>query len=173
VNAAGLEADRIAALAGIDVGAAGYRQHPCKGDYFSIAPRLGAVTRHLVYPLPVPGGLGVHVTLDLGGRYRLGPDVEYVDSPRFDIDPAKAERFAEAARSYLPELEPEDLAPDFAGVRPKLQGPGEPFRDYVIEEGSKHGAPALINLIGIESPGLTAASAIAKRVSALIGDVLS
>jgi L-2-hydroxyglutarate oxidase LhgO len=113
----------------------------------------------------VPGGLGIHITLDMGGRFRLGPDVEYVQEPRYDVDPAKAEAFAESVRRYLPELRAEDLAPDFAGIRPKLQGPGEPFRDYVIEEASPHGAPGLWNLLGIESPGLTAASAIARRVA--------
>jgi L-2-hydroxyglutarate oxidase LhgO len=168
VNAAGLAADRIAALAGVDIDALRYRMHPCKGDYFSVAPALGALARHLIYPVPVPGGLGIHITLDLGGRFRLGPDVEYVAEPRYDVDPAKAEVFAESVRRYLPELRAEDLAPDFAGIRPKLQGPGEAFRDYVIEEASPHGAPGLWNLLGIESPGLTAASAIARRVAAEI-----
>jgi len=168
VNAAGLEADRVAALAGLDVDALGYRQHPCKGDYFAVAPRLGPLTQHLVYPVPVPGGLGIHVTLDLGGRFRLGPDVEYVPEPHYAIDASKAEKFASAVRRYLPELETADLTPDFAGVRPKLQGPGEAFRDFVVEEGSRHGAPGLVNLLGIESPGLTASSALARRVAALL-----
>jgi L-2-hydroxyglutarate oxidase LhgO len=168
INAAGLEADRVAALAGIEVDGAGYRQQPCKGDYFSVAPKLGALTQHLVYPMPVPGGLGIHITLDLGGRYRLGPDVEYVDAPRYDVDPAKAAIFAEAVRRYLPEIEPEHLAPEFCGIRPKLRAAPSEFRDYVIEEGSAHGAPGMINLLGIESPGLTASSAIARRVAALL-----
>jgi L-2-hydroxyglutarate oxidase LhgO len=165
VNAAGLAADRIAELAGVDIDALRYRMHPCKGDYFSVAPALGALAQHLIYPVPVPGGLGIHITLDMGGRYRLGPDVEYVEAPRYDVDPGKAEAFAESVRRYLPELRAEDLAPDFAGIRPKLQGPGETFRDYVIEEASHHGAPGLWNLLGIESPGLTASSAIARRVA--------
>lgn len=168
VNAAGLESDAIAALAGLDVDGLGYRLHPCKGDYFAVAPGLGTLTRHLVYPVPVPGGLGIHVTPDLGGRYRLGPDVEWVDAPRYDVDPAKADRFASAVGRYLPELTAADLAPDFAGVRPKLQRPGEAFRDFVVEEASGHGAPGLVNLIGIESPGLTAAGAIAREVARLI-----
>jgi L-2-hydroxyglutarate oxidase LhgO len=165
INAAGLAADHVAALAGIDVDAHQYRQHPCKGDYFSVAPRLGALARHLIYPVPVPGGLGIHITLDLAGRFRLGPDVEYVDRPRYDVDPRKAEAFAESVRRYLPEMRAEDLAAEFAGVRPKLQGPGAAFRDYVIEEASRHGAPGLWNLLGIESPGLTASGAIARRVA--------
>jgi L-2-hydroxyglutarate oxidase LhgO len=105
------------------------------------------------------------VTLDLGGRFRLGPDVEYVEEPRYEVDAAKAEAFAAAAGRYLPEIRAEHLTPDFAGVRPKLQGPGEPFRDFVVEEAGQHGAPGLVNLLGIESPGLTAAGAIAERVA--------
>jgi L-2-hydroxyglutarate oxidase LhgO len=108
------------------------------------------------------------VTLDLGGRIRLGPDAEYVDGVRYDVDPRKADAFAKAAGRYLPGLRAEWLAPDQAGVRPKLAGPGEPFRDFVVEEGSADGFPGLVNLIGIESPGLTAAPAIARRVVELL-----
>jgi L-2-hydroxyglutarate oxidase LhgO len=168
VNAAGLDADGVAALAGVDVDDAGWRQHPCKGDYFSVAPALGALTEHLVYPMPVPGGLGVHVTLDLGGRYRLGPDVEWVDQLDYTVDPAKAETFAAAARRYLPEILASDLSPDFAGIRPKLQSAGGAFRDFAIEEGSARGAPGLVSLLGIESPGLTAAASIARLVAAQV-----
>jgi L-2-hydroxyglutarate oxidase LhgO len=167
INAAGLESDRIAALAGLDVGRLGYALHPCKGDYFAVAPSLGTLTRHLVYPVPRAAGLGIHVTLDLGGRYRLGPDAEYVERPDYSVDPAKAVAFARAAQRYLPEIRPEHLSPDIAGVRPKLQGPGEDFRDFVIEEASAHGAAGLVNLLGIESPGLTAAGEIAERVAEL------
>jgi len=166
INAAGLDADRVAALAGLDIDALGYRQYPCKGDYFVVAPSRGVLCRHLVYPVPVPGGLGIHVTLDLAGRARLGPDVEYVETPRYDVNPDKARAFAESVRRYMPSLRDEDVSPDFAGVRPKLAGPGVAFRDYVIAEASAHGAPGLWNLIGIESPGLTAALAIARRVAA-------
>ena len=164
INAAGLQADRIAELAGIDVDAANLRHHPCKGDYFAVAPRLGALTRHLVYPLPVPGGLGIHVTMDLGGRYRLGPDVEWLDEPSSEVRPEKAEVFAEAVRRYLPEIVADDLAPDFCGIRPKLQHPGGEFRDFHVAEASPLGAPRLVNLLGLESPGLTAAGAIARAV---------
>ena len=168
VNAAGLEADRIAALAGLDTVELGYRVWPCKGDYFSVAPALGALTQHLVYPVPGQAGLGIHVTLDLGGRYLLGPDVEYVDRISYDVDPAKAERFASAVRRYMPEMRAEYLSPEMAGIRPKLQAPGEPFRDFVIAEESAHGCTGLVSLMGIESPGLTAADAIAERVVALL-----
>jgi len=169
VNAAGLAADRIAALAGIDVDAAGYRQWPCKGDYFSIAASAGHIAERLIYPVPHGAGLGVHLTLDLGGRYRLGPDAEYVEAVSYAVDPGKAGAFAAAARRYLPEIEADQLAAEGAGVRPKLAGPGVEFRDFVIAEESSRGLPGLVNLVGIESPGLTAAGAIAARVADMIG----
>ncbi len=169
VNAAGLAADRVAEMAGIDVDALGWRIRWCRGDYFSVAPALGALTRHLVYPVPSGGGLGVHVTVDLGGRFRLGPDARWVDEISYAVDPARAAAFARAARRYLPEIRAEHLAPDFAGIRPRLTGPGEPLRDFVCAESSALGAPGLVNLLGIESPGLTAAPALARRVADLLG----
>lgn len=169
VNAAGLAADRVAALAGIDVDARGYRLHYCKGDYFALAPGAPLRFTRLVYPVPAGAGLGIHVTFDLGGRVRFGPDAEYVDRVRYDVDPAKAEPFAQSVRRYAPAVRSEWLAPDYAGVRPKLAGPGEGFRDFVVAEESQAGLPGLVNLIGIESPGLTAAPAIAARVVELLG----
>jgi L-2-hydroxyglutarate oxidase LhgO len=163
VNAAGLDAPRIAALAGIDVDARRWRQHLCKGDYFRLATRHAGLVRHLVYPVPAQAGLGIHITFDLGGKLTAGPDVEYVDRVRYDVDPSKAARFGAAVRRYLPDVRDEDLEPDYAGVRPKLAGPGEPFRDFVVEEEG-----GLVNLVGIESPGLTAAGAIALRVAELL-----
>ena len=168
VNAAGLASDRIAALAGLDVDALGWRQHPCKGDYFALAPGAPLRFHRLVYPVPAGAGLGVHVTLDLGGRVRFGPDAEYVERLDYAVDPDKAERFARAAQRYLPSLRAEWLSPDQAGIRPKLAGPGEPFRDFAIDELSAHGLPGFVQLAGIESPGLTAAPAIAERVAALL-----
>jgi L-2-hydroxyglutarate oxidase LhgO len=168
VNAAGLWSDRVAELAGLDVDALGWRLHWCKGDYFSAAPGLGRLTRHLVYPVPVHAGLGVHVTLDLGGRCRFGPDTQYVESLSYEVDPGKAASFAEAVRRYLPEVRPEHLQPEMAGIRPKLQGPRDPFRDFIVAESGEHGAPGLVHLVGIESPGLTASASLARRVAALI-----
>ena len=165
VNAAGLGADRVAELAGLDVDALGYRQHPCKGDYFALAPGAPLRVTGLVYPVPGAAGLGIHLTRDLGGRSRLGPDACYVTEPHYDVDPAKAESFAEAASRYLPGLRAAWLSPDGAGVRPKLQGPGEAFRDFVVAEESARGLPGLVNLLGIESPGLTAAGALAEEVA--------
>lgn len=171
VNAAGLDASRIAALAGLDVEALGLRQKPCKGDYFTLAPRYTGIAEHLVYPVPVHAGLGIHITFDLAGRIMAGPDTEYVSELRYDVDPAKAAVFGAALRRYLPGVRDDELSPGYAGIRPKLQGPGEPVRDFVIEEASRHGAPRLINLIGIESPGLTASEAIADVVAGLIAGI--
>ena len=168
VNAAGLHADRVAGLAGVDVEAAGYRQHPCKGDYFALAPGAPLRFGGLVYPVHGAAGLGVHVTLDLGGRVKFGPDASYVATLDYAVDPGKAEAFAEAAGRYLPGLRAEWLSPDQSGIRPKLQGPGDAFRDFVIAEESARGLPGLVNLVGIESPGLTAALAIGERVAELL-----
>lgn len=168
VNAAGLASDRIATMAGIDVDEQAWRLHFCKGDYFGADPSLGELTRHLVYPVPRGGGLGAHVTIDLGGRYRFGPDAEYVDEISYRVDPGKRDAFAASIRRYLPEIRPEHLHPEMAGIRPKRVGPGGPFADFVIEETSHLGAPGMVQLIGIESPGLTASEAIAERVVDLL-----
>jgi L-2-hydroxyglutarate oxidase LhgO len=168
VNAAGLRADAIARCAGFDVDARGYRIRPCKGDYFALRRSRAASVSVLVYPLPRDAGLGIHLGIDLAGRLRVGPDAEYVDEIRYEVDERKRASFAAAVRRYLPALDDAALTPDFAGVRPKLAGPGEPFRDFVIQEESDAGMPAFVNLIGIESPGLTAAPAIAQRVSELL-----
>lgn len=170
VNAAGLESDTVAGLAGIDVDAAGYRLHWCKGSYFAVAPRRAGLLRHLVYPLPGHHSLGTHAVLGLDGRLRFGPDAEYLAErvPDYDVPESRRAEFAAASRLLLPVLEDEDFAPDLAGLRPKLQGPGEGFRDFVVAEESGRGLPGLVNLIGIDSPGLTAALAIAREVEALL-----
>lgn len=168
LNSAGLFADRIAERAGLDIDALSYRYHWCKGDYFSLAPELRGLVSHLVYPAPVHAGLGIHITFDLGGKMTLGPDTEYVSELSYTVDPGKRGQFAAAARRYLPDLRDHQLSPDYAGIRPKLQGPKDDFRDFVIEDATPHGVPGLINLLGIESPGVTASEAIAQRASALV-----
>jgi L-2-hydroxyglutarate oxidase LhgO len=171
VNAAGLEADRVAAMAGIDVDAAGYRLHWCKGSYFSVvAAGKGALVSRLVYPLPDHVSLGVHALLDGAGRVRFGPDIEYLPERRRDyrVDEAKRAAFAQAARKLAPDLRDEDLAPDISGIRPKLQGPGQGFRDFVIAEESERGLPGFVNVVGTDSPGLTASPAIAEQVAKLL-----
>lgn len=168
VNAAGLASDALAGLAGLDVEGLGYRLHPCKGDYFALAPGAPLRLSTLVYPVPAGAGLGIHATLDLGGRIRFGPDAEFVERIHYQVDPGKAGAFAAAASRYLPGLRSEWLSPDYAGVRARLAGPGEPPRDFVVAEESSRGWPGLVDLIGIESPGLTAAPAIADRVVELL-----
>jgi L-2-hydroxyglutarate oxidase LhgO len=173
INAAGLDADRVAAMTGIDIDQAGYRLHYCRGVYFRLAAKHRGRVTHLVYPVPAPQttGLGVHITLDLAGYLRLGPDVEYLTERRQDYTVATERQIAffEAVSRYLSGVSCEDLAPDQAGIRPKLQGPGEPPRDFVIAEEAGRGLAGWVNLIGIESPGLTSAPAIAERVAALLG----
>lgn len=168
VNAAGLGAEAVAAAASIDVDAAGYRLHPCKGSYFRFAGP-GPLCSRLVYPVPGRLGLGVHAVLGLDGRLRFGPDAEYVDDPTsLAVDPARRPPFAASVRHLFPEVRDEDLEPDLAGMRPKLQAPDGPPRDFVIAEEGARGLPGLVSLVGIESPGLTAAPAIAERVARLL-----
>lgn len=165
INCAGLASDKIARMAGFDIDALGYRLHYCKGDYFAVTGQAGKLQR-LVYPVPHEKGygLGVHATLDLEGYIRLGPDTTYVDKIFYDVDAGKRTEFFDSAKKYLPWLDKGMLAPDTAGMRPKLQGPDDPFRDFVISEESNKGFPGVINLIGIESPGLTASLAIGEYV---------
>lgn len=170
MNSAGLEADPVAALAGFDVEACGYRLHYARGHYFRVHPRKQHLASHLIYPVPLQAGLGIHVTLDLAGGLRLGPDVEYLAEPMQDygITEALRGKFHAAASRYLEGLDPDDLAPDLAGIRPKLQAPGEGFRDFVIREESDRGRPGWVKLIGIESPGLSCS----LEIGALVRDLL-
>ncbi|MDI6688013.1 MAG: NAD(P)/FAD-dependent oxidoreductase [Desulfobacterales bacterium] len=168
INCAGLFADKICSLAGIDINKEGYCLKYCKGNYFSVSPGPGI--RHLVYPVPQKGneGLGIHATLDLDGRVRFGPDTQYVTDLDYSVDNKRKESFFKSIRTYLPKINKDDLHPDMCGIRPKLQGPGEPYKDFVIKEERKLGYPGLINLIGIESPGLTSCIPIARYVSSLV-----
>jgi L-2-hydroxyglutarate oxidase LhgO len=134
----------------------------CKGSYFSFSGR--APFRHLVYPAPESAGLGVHMTLDLGGQARFGPDVEWVDYVDYRVDPRRADGFYEAIRRYWPALPDNSLQPAYSGIRPKITGPTEPAADFVISGPAEHGVPGLVNLFGIESPGLTSCLALADRV---------
>ncbi len=172
INCAGLASDRMASLAGIDIDQKFYRLKYCKGDYFSASP--SPKLSHLVYPVPPKEhvGLGVHATLDLAGRVRFGPDTEYVTNLEYNIDEKKADIFWESVQKYLPGVERKHIQPDTSGIRPKLQGPGDPYRDFVISEEGKNGCPGLINLIGIESPGMTSCIPIARYVSNIIEEYL-
>lgn len=166
INCAGLQAQQIAAsLRGMPqsgIAPAFY----AKGNYFSLSTAAGF--SRLVYPLPTPGGLGVHLTIDLGGGVRFGPDVEWVSTCNLDVDPARADAFYAAIRRYWPGLPDGALHPDYAGIRPKLSGPGAPAVDFRIDGRQRHGIGGLINLFGIESPGLTASLAIADVVAEML-----
>ena len=166
VNCAGLYSDKVAALAGIDIDKLGYRIKYCKGNYFSLSGR--SPFSRLIYPAPETAGLGVHLTLDLGGRARFGPDVEWTERIDYDVDPLRAERFYGAIRRYWPALKDGMLAPAYSGIRPKLHEPDEPARDFLIQGPRDHGIPGLVNLFGIESPGLTASLAIGDYVRDLL-----
>lgn len=167
VNAAGLGAPDAAGLIdGLD-----QEQVPtayfAQGAYFSAAG-VRAPFRHLIYPIPEPGGLGVHATLDLGGQVRFGPDVRWIDAPHYEVDADRATSFYEAIRRYWPGLPDGALTPAYAGVRPKISGPSEPNADFLIQGPADTKLPGLVNLFGIESPGLTSSLAIADHVAELL-----
>ncbi|MEO5738894.1 MAG: NAD(P)/FAD-dependent oxidoreductase [Variovorax sp.] len=141
-----------------------------KGNYFTLAGR--APFTRLIYPMPEAAGLGVHLTLDLGGQAKFGPDVQWVDSPQdLVVDPARGDGFYAEVRRYWPALADGALVPGYAGIRPKISGPGEPAADFMIQGPSQHGVAGLVNLFGIESPGLTSSLAIARRVAQLLAKV--
>ncbi len=167
INAAGLSALEMAERSGLPPRERPWRLYPCKGSYFALQAGAPPTKHSLIYPLPQGAGLGVHITADLSGARRAGPDAMYVDELDYSVDESHAERFAEAVARYLPAIRPEHLAPDYAGIRPKLVGPGGGFADFVIA--TPKSQPGVVHLIGIESPGLTASLAIGARVSEMIG----
>jgi L-2-hydroxyglutarate oxidase LhgO len=136
-------------------------EYYAKGNYFTLAGR--SPFSRLIYPVPVPGGLGVHLTIDLGGQARFGPDVEWIDSLDYTVDPRRADSFYAAVRRYWPDLRDGALLPGYAGIRPKIVPPGAPGQDFVVQTPGVHGVTGLVNLFGIESPGLTAAIALAEE----------
>jgi L-2-hydroxyglutarate oxidase LhgO len=136
-----------------------------KGNYFTLSMR--SPFSRLIYPVPEPGGLGVHLTIDLGGQAKFGPDVEWVEAIDYNVDPARGERFYRAIRRYWPGLPDGSLQPGYAGVRPKIVPPAIAAQDFVVQTPSEHGVPGLINLFGIESPGLTSSLALADHVAEL------
>jgi L-2-hydroxyglutarate oxidase LhgO len=164
VNCAGLNSDRIAELAGIDIAKSGYELHYCKGEYFSLDSKYRNLVERLVYPVPEQAGHGIHWRQALDGRVLLGPSAYYVEAVDYSVDETYKDYFYSSAKRFLSFVELEDLVPESAGIRAKLQGPDDGFRDFVITDEEKAGFPGLINLIGIESPGLTAALAIARFV---------
>ncbi len=164
VNAAGFGAPALASHTDGYPAEAVPRLHIARGNYFGCTGKP-AFSR-LIYPAPrIDGGLGIHLTLDLNGRVRFGPDVEWLDAPDYRVDPGRAPVFAEAIRRYWPGLPEGALYPDYAGLRPKLSGPGEPARDFRVEGPAEHGLPGLVHLFGIESPGLTSSLSLAEDVA--------
>ena len=166
VNAAGLGATSVArSIDGMPVEMIP-PAYLAKGNYFSCSAR--SPFSHLIYPVPEPGGLGVHLTLDMAGQARFGPDVEWVDSIDYAVDPARAERFYPAIRSYWPALPDGALMPSYSGMRPKIVPPAVAVQDFLIQGPNDHRIDGLINLFGIESPGLTSSLAIADYVGELV-----
>ncbi|WP_111563364.1 NAD(P)/FAD-dependent oxidoreductase [Rhizobium sp.] len=168
INAAGLHANDLARLlSGFDH-ATVPKLYLAKGNYFA-APTRNVFSR-LIYPVPEDGGLGVHLTMDLGGSIRFGPDVEWIDAIDYEVDPARCERFYDEIRRYWPGLPDNCLQPAYSGIRPKLSGPGQPAADFAIHGPSVHGVSGMVHLYGIESPGLTSSLALAEHVmSEIVG----
>jgi L-2-hydroxyglutarate oxidase LhgO len=162
VNSAGLHApalaSRIIGMPAARVPTAYY----AKGNYFTLTGR--SPFSRLIYPVPVPGGLGVHLTIDLGGQARFGPDVEWIDGIDYTVDPHRADKFYAAVRRYWPALKDGAIQPGYAGIRPKIVPPDVAAQDFVVQGPQTHGVSGLINLFGIESPGLTASLALADHV---------
>jgi len=169
VNCGGLDATRIArAIEGLDPAAVPETRY-AKGSYFALAGR--APFRRLIYPAPQAHGLGVHLTFDLGGQARFGPDVEWVDEIGYDVDPARSRGFAQAIRRYWPGLPEGALSPAYAGIRPKISGPSDAAADFRIDGPEAHKLEGLVNLFGVESPGLTSSLAIAEEVAARLDEI--
>jgi Predicted dehydrogenase len=172
INSAGLTSDKVSEMVGIKDDS--LKILFCKGEYFRINPPKNRLINRLVYPVPHQNmeGIGIHVTIDMGGGVKLGPDVKYLESNIYDykVTASKQEAFYKSVKKFLPFLEFDDITPEMAGIRPKIQKPGEPLRDFYIMEETSRGYPGFINLIGMESPGLTSSIAIAKYVNGLIND---
>jgi L-2-hydroxyglutarate oxidase LhgO len=170
INSAGLTSDKISEMAGMaddDL-----RIMFCKGQYFRLKSPKNKLIKRLIYPVPHQNmeGIGIHVTIDMGGGVKLGPDVKYLDSniQDYKVDPEKQEAFFLSAKKFLPFIEIDDIVPEMAGIRPKIQKPGEAQKDFYIKEESERGCPGFINLIGMESPGLTSSISIANYVRRMI-----
>ncbi|KJR45321.1 Aminobutyraldehyde dehydrogenase [Desulfosporosinus sp. I2] len=170
INCAGLNSDQIVSFLGINVDDIGYRIYPCKGEYFSVSNTKSAFVSRLIYPPPLKElkGLGIHATKTLDGRLRFGPNAFYVKTLDYDVNEDHAQEFYDAVNTYLPFLNYSDLHPDMAGIRPKIQAPGDAICDFIVCHEVDRGFEGLINLIGIESPGLTSSLALAEMVKSLI-----
>jgi len=165
INCAGLNSDKVSAMVGLN----GYTIHYCKGEYFKVSGGKSKYINHLVYPHPTDTSLGIHTVLDVQGDMKLGPNAFYVDSVDYNVDPNHGQEMYESAKKYIPFVDLNDLTPDMSGIRPKIQAAGEPVKDFIIRHEADKGFEGFINLIGIESPGLTSSPAIAKFVGKIVG----
>lgn len=166
INATGLDAVNIARnIKSFPVGYVPQLRY-AKGNYFSLSARHSF--KHLIYPVPEHAGLGIHLTLDLQGKARFGPDVEWVDQPDYRVEPKRSEEFYDKIRQYWPDLPDNSLTPDYAGIRPKIYINNKPYTDFIIQGPKDHGIPGFVNLFGVESPGLTSSLAIAEHVLNMI-----
>jgi L-2-hydroxyglutarate oxidase LhgO len=173
INSAGLHSDAIAKKAGVDVEKCGYKIHWCKGEYYGISGGKGKSINRLVYPVPMDISVGVHLCFDVDWRLKIGPLFYYVDRLDYSVDSSRQRSIWESSMlKAMPFIRPDDLAPEGSGIMAMLQGEGEPFRDFVIKRESDRGLPNLIDLIGIDSPGLTSSPAIARYVSTLVRELL-
>ncbi len=173
INCAGIHSDRIAELAGINVDEAGYRLYLTRGEFYSVGNGKNRMINHLVYPTPQPLGPGIHVCLDIEKRLRLGPLFSYVDEIDYRVDDSNRSIFEESTiMRSLPFITPEDIAPESAGIMGVLYAQGEPVCDFIIRHEDDRGLPGFINLIGIDSPGLTASPATGKYVSKIVDEIL-
>ncbi len=176
INCAGLDSDKVAQIAGIDIRKNKYELHYCKGQYFRVNGTKVGLIKRLIYPVPKPknGGLGIHATLDLAGGLRLGPDDQYLNNRVKDylVDGSQKADFYASAKKFMPFFKENDLSADTSGIRPKLMDIKKGFRDFIIKEESENELERFINLIGIESPGLTSCMAISKYIGELVGRYL-
>ena len=172
INCAGLESGNVSAMLGIDIDTAGYRITYCKGMYFRVSGSISRFPTMLIYPVPPwPGFVGIHTTPDLGGGMRLGPYDVWVDKIDYTVDESLREYFYRSTVSFLPFLKMEQINPDIAGMHPKVQKEGEPMKDFIVRHEADRGLENFINLVGIESPGLTSSPAIGKYVAAMVEEL--
>lgn len=173
INCAGLYSGQVAEMARLDPKETGYKLHWCKGEYYTVGGGKNRRINRLIYPVPMDISVGVHVCLDVNWRLRLGPLFYYVDEIDYKVDDSRKQKFMESnIMRALPFIESSDLEPESAGIMAMLQGEGEDFRDFVIRHEYERGFPGLINLVGIETPGLTASPAIARYVSQLVDEIV-
>ncbi len=166
INSAGLHSTKVAEnISGLD---AKYipQMHWCRGHYFTYQGK--SPFKQLIYPVPSDNGLGIHASLDIGGQLKFGPDTQYIDELEYAVPESLKAKFVAAVQQYFPELDEDKLQPGYSGIRPKLQGPEDGFKDFVIQGENEHGLAGLVNLFGIDSPGLTSSLAIAKYVAQLL-----